>query len=80
MSNYTKGKSAGKGWIVRCLGILLHRYETEHEADLSIALHDCANELQRLRSVHLPRYEDKIGEPDLSVLERARDTLDLRDV
>ena len=28
------------------------------------ALEACVKELNRLREVHLPRYEDRIGEPD----------------
>ena len=72
MSLYTIGKSAGKSWLVRCLGALLHRCKTHREAELTVALHECVSELQRLREVLLPHYEGKIGEPDVELLERAR--------
>ncbi len=39
------------------------------------ALVACADELERLRYVLLPRYEGMIGEPDAKVLQRARKAL-----
>lgn len=36
------------------------------------ALEAAIAELRRLRCVHLPRFEGKIGEPDLGVLQAAR--------
>jgi len=39
------------------------------------ALKDCATELQRLRDVHLPKYEGKVGEPDADVLKRAKEAI-----
>lgn len=40
--------------------------------DVIPALKACVAELQRLRDVHLPRYEGKIGEPNMEVLALAK--------
>lgn len=40
--------------------------------ELLAALMATASELQRLRDVHLPRYDGAIGEPDSEVLATAR--------
>jgi len=44
-------------------------------AGLVAALKNAVQELERLRDVHLPRFDDKIGEPDLDVLDQARAAL-----
>ena len=43
--------------------------------DLYAALEACATELQRLRDVHLPRFEGKVGEPCNETLTAARAAL-----
>lgn len=39
------------------------------------ALEAAATELQRLRDVHLPTFEGKIGEPSLEVLNQVKKAL-----
>ena len=39
------------------------------------ALKACVIELERLRDVHLPQYDGKVGEPDKDVIFKAREAL-----
>lgn len=42
------------------------------------ALADCLEELERLRYVHLPMFEGKVGEPNKFVIRRAKKILEAK--
>jgi hypothetical protein len=78
VSFYAKRKSAGRGWIVTCLGIQVHRCATEREADLIVALQELVNEVERMRDAVLGR-EANPARSDAEALDRARAVLAVSD-
>jgi len=41
-------------------------------SQLQVTLQACIVELERLRAIHTPKFEGKVGEPDLIVINLAK--------